>query len=242
MSDWPPALEEILALPVDVLAVRLLRRLQYSPNSITHRNIEPGNSSLNLMIPSNDPYVWRALNESYHWLLSNGFLAHTPGRHNTGEFAYITRRGQQLLKDTTPLETIRASRLVEVDLHPSIANRVRREFLSGEYESAVFIAFREVEIRVRDLGGFDNSMVGTRLMTEAFNPSKNGPLVDPNLDPGEQQATMQLFIGAIGAFKNPSSHRQVDYGDATVAAEAVLLADLLLRILDRYPSASKADT
>jgi hypothetical protein len=56
--------------------------------------------------------------------------------------------------------------------------------------------------------------------------------VDKALDAGEQKAIMFLFAGAIGAFKNPSSHRQVDFGDPTVAAEAVLLADLLLRMLD----------
>jgi hypothetical protein len=33
-------------------------------------------------------------------------------------------------------------------------------------------------------------------------------------------------------FKNPSSHRQVDFADPTVASEIVLLADLLLRMLD----------
>jgi hypothetical protein len=44
---------------------------------------------------------------------------------------------------------------------------------------------------------------------------------------------MALFRGSIGMFKNPSSHRAVDYSDPTFAAEVVLLADLLLRILDR---------
>ena len=43
---------------------------------------------------------------------------------------------------------------------------------------------------------------------------------------------MALFWGAIGVFKNPSSHREVNYDDPIVAAEAVLLADLLLRLLD----------
>jgi hypothetical protein len=43
---------------------------------------------------------------------------------------------------------------------------------------------------------------------------------------------MALFWGAIGVFKNPTSHRPVDYGDPTVDAEAVLVADLLLRMLD----------
>ena len=38
--------------------------------------------------------------------------------------------------------------------------------------------------------------------------------------------------GAIGVFKNPSSHRQVTYDDVTMASEIVLLADLLLRMLE----------
>jgi len=37
---------------------------------------------------------------------------------------------------------------------------------------------------------------------------------------------------AIGFIKNPPSHREVHFEDPTEAAEAVLLADLLMRILD----------
>jgi len=50
---------------------------------------------------------------------------------------------------------------------------------------------------------------------------------------GEREATMALFWGALGVFKNPWSHPQVEYDDPTLAAEVVLLADLLLRMLDR---------
>ena len=61
----------------------------------------------------------------------------------------------------------------------------------------------------------------------------DGPLSDSSLDSGEQVGMMELFAGAIGTFKSPSSHRQVDYDDPTEASEVVLLADLLMRILDR---------
>jgi len=49
----------------------------------------------------------------------------------------------------------------------------------------------------------------------------------------ESEAIMALFRGAIGVFKNPSSHRQVEFDDPTEASEVILLADLLLRMLDR---------
>jgi uncharacterized protein (TIGR02391 family) len=90
---------------------------------------------------------------------------------------------------------------------------------------------REVEIRVRELAGADDSSIGVGLVQTAF--GAKGTLRDPTLEKGEQEATMALFWGAIGVFKNPSSHRPVDYADPTLAAEVVLLADLLLRMLDR---------
>src|SRR5438874_1359891 len=95
---------------------------------------------------------------------------------------------------------------------------------------------REVEIRVRELAQADPALIGVKLMQEAFR--KEGPLADASLDPGEQVGMMSLFAGAIAVFKNPPSHRQIDYSDPTEAAEVVLLADLLLRILDRRDSPS----
>jgi uncharacterized protein (TIGR02391 family) len=68
-------------------------------------------------------------------------------------------------------------------------------------------------------------------MRKAFTP-RDGDLSDPEQQPGEQEATSHLFAGAIGVFKNPASHREVEYDDPTFATEVVMLADLLLRMLD----------
>jgi uncharacterized protein (TIGR02391 family) len=103
-------------------------------------------------------------------------------------------------------------------------------FSLGEYELAALAAMRQVEIRVRELAKADAGDIGVNLMKSAFKPG--GPLANNALEGGEQEATMALFWGAIGVFKNPSSHRQVEFDDPTFAAEVVLLADLLLRMLD----------
>ena len=44
---------------------------------------------------------------------------------------------------------------------------------------------------------------------------------------------MELFAGTIGLFENPTSHREVEFDDPTEASEVILLADLLMRVLDR---------
>jgi hypothetical protein len=74
-------------------------------------------------------------------------------------------------------------------------------------------------------------------MHEAFGVGK--PLAPAGVDRGEVVAEMELYAGALGLFKNPTSHRFVDYGSATEAAEVVLLADLLLRLLDRRAAAGE---
>lgn len=90
---------------------------------------------------------------------------------------------------------------------------------------------RTVEERVRELAAAGNEEVGVNLMKKAF--ANGGPLRDEQAVAGEADAMMALFWGAIGVFKNPPSHRTVHYEDPTEAAEAVLFADLLLRMLDR---------
>ena len=151
----------------------------------------------------------------------------TPGQ-SIPHAIFVTRLGNKVLQ--TGLETMRAAERLDVALHASL-DRVKSQFLLGEYELAAFAAMREVEIRVRELSGADSSLLGVKLMRKSF--GDGGKLADSELDPGERIGIMELFAGAIGTFKNPPSHRQVDYADPTEASEVVLLADLLMRLLDR---------
>lgn len=238
--DLPPP-EGIIQLPVDRFAIDLLCYIADVTNSSWRSRHTIGQSGIwhergveNRHIHQ----VKRAAVEAWDWLEHHGLVARDPGETGetgeTGEHAYITRRGYDVVHAEEDgidgLALVQAQARIDVDLHELIAARVRALFLLGEHEAAAFFAMKRVEIRVREVAGMTDQL-GVTLMKQAFN--EGGPLADPNQDPGERAATMALFWGAIGVFKNPSSHREVDYDDPIMTSEIVMFADLLLRMLDR---------
>ncbi len=173
--------------------------------------------------------ISRAFIEAWMWLEREGFLAPEPG--DDGNWYFVTRRGASL-KTHLDVEAVqRANRLPRGQLHPRISAKVWPAYLRGDYETAVFQAFKEVEVVVREASSLEPTDIGTDLMRKAFRPS-GGPLSDTSLPDAEREAMAHLFAGAIGAYKNPASHRNIDMSDATVAMELLVLASHLLRVVD----------
>lgn len=73
--------------------------------------------------------------------------------------------------------------------------------------------------------------MGVALVRSAFDPKK-GKLTDKSLPDAEREAMAHLFAGAIGTYKNPSSHRNVGMSDAEAAAEILVFASHLMRLVD----------
>jgi uncharacterized protein (TIGR02391 family) len=115
-------------------------------------------------------------------------------------------------------------------LHPKIADRCQALFAAREYDSAVLAAFTAVEEAVRERAGAPATEVGVTLMANAMNP-KSPRLRFSNI-PAEQEGYLALFRGAIGAFKNPLSHRFVGHADPVRVLELLAFASLLMRSID----------
>ncbi len=155
-----------------------------------------------------------ALMEAWAWLQSAGLLVEKAS--SGGGWFFVSRRGKQITSRDDFDAYQKAGLLPKAHLHARIASKVYPAFLRGEYDTAVFQAFREVEIVVRDAGKFGQEDYGTELMRKAFRPADKkgqavmpGPLTDAQLPIAEQEALANLFAGAIGLYKNPQSHRYV---------------------------------
>jgi uncharacterized protein (TIGR02391 family) len=174
--------------------------------------------------------IGKAISEAWTWMMAHGLLTPDP-RQNGGDWVIVTRLGHQI-SSAAQFEAFRqASTFPRALVHPKIADKVWANFTRGDYETAVFQAFKEIEVAVRTAGKFSAKDLGVNLMRAAFDKN-TGPLSDMTLPESEREALAHLFAGAIGSYKNPSSHRTVQITDASEAGEMLILASHLLRIVE----------
>jgi len=173
--------------------------------------------------------IKQAIFEAWVWLEREGFLVPRMDDPH-GLWVDISRRGRRAAGRKGIDSYRHAAMLPRAHLHARIIATVYPLYLRGEYDTAVFQALKEVEVAVREAAHLNPQDLGCNLMRRAFDP-KDGPLVDQSQLPAERQALSDLFAGAIGFYKNPTSHRLV-LMTPTRAMEAIMLASQLLNIVD----------
>lgn len=231
LSDFLPDPESFSDLEPEELGAVLLHVLssnsgdRINPYSFVHFLFEGSKPQYDAKFRA---VITSAIEQAWTWLLSEGLIAERFVATGPREFC-VTRRGRSL-RTSQDVEVYRkASLLPKHLLHPRIVEKVWTTFLRGDHDTAVFQAFKEVEVAVRNACEYAPDKYGPDMMRKAF--AQSGPLSDSLAPKAEREALSNLFAGAIGCYKNPHSHRHVILS-AEEAAEMVIFASHLLRIVE----------
>lgn len=230
LYEMLPDADAIFSLEPEELAGLAIELLNSGPNapSRLHPTGFTSPETLGEFPPSIREQVALVMAEGWHWLVQEGLIAPRPG--DTFGWHFITRRGQKIRNRTELSAYVNAVILPRKLLHPAIANTCWSAFIRGEYDTAVFQAYKELEVKIREASAAKADDIGVPMVRKAFHP-QSGPLVDLSATEGEREALMHLIAGAIGSYKNPHSHRKVILG-AVESVEMIMLASHLYKIVD----------
>lgn len=169
-----------------------------------------------------------AVSSAWAWLESNGLICRHPEQDY--EWFLPTKRAADVGSHQGLRTLISNQQLPEEFLHSELLINARPLFLQSRFETAVFEAFKSLEVAIRQAAGLGHDMIGVQLASKAFHP-EDGALTDKVAERGERVALMNLMAGALGSYKNPSSHRRIEIS-ADEARDMLMLASHLLKIVD----------
>ena len=232
-----PDPDDVLALSPKELAGKLILILRKSSEPINVPFIT-GQIPIAMPRPLNvDGYpeerrneICEALWDAFEWLEDHGLIERNDEVPGPDWIRVLSSEAKEIRSEEDFQKLMLWRSVDEGMLHPKIAKKAVAHLARGEHADAMAFAMKSVEIAVRDACGSETKEIGVKLMHRAF--GEDGPLRNREADKGEEDGLKFLFAGAIGAYKNPHSHRDVHVEDVTEALTIVMFASQLLRTLD----------
>lgn len=174
--------------------------------------------------------VREAIREAWAWLIGQGLLIVDERYIRPHDYVVLSRSAKLLVSRGDPRRLFARRKIPKEHLHPAMRAAVWPLYHRGEYELAIVAAMRSVEVEVRRAASFAETDHGAPMVGKAFN-AKTGPLRDQSASPAEQEAMAGFMSGAFGLYRNPYAHREMGQDDPDEAAEIILLASHMLRLV-----------
>jgi len=188
-----PADAQVLEMAPTELGPFLLRYM-LKQHSMTNR------FNFGQVIPGGQ--VADCLMEAWTWLENEGFIARR-AQDQFGNDFFVTRAGREVAA-SEDFEAHRKAGIFPDGLDAVIMRAVKPLFVRGDYDTAAFRAFKEVEVRVRRKDSSLAGEYGVDLMNKAFGPT--GPLMKGQ-DKKERASMRDMFAGAFAIQQRQVLHR-----------------------------------
>ncbi len=229
--------DQVLELDADDLAGILIEYLHSMPPEERRNAMRTSVIASDDMVPPGHRRqdVSLAVIEAWTWLIREGLVVPYPLDARPDWYTF-SRKGDTLKTRSQLAEYRQRARMPKELLHTALVHKSWSLYLKGEYDTAVFQAFKEVEVAVRGAGGFKDNDFGPSMIRAAFRPAGNtpgGPLHDATEPAAEQEALSNFVAGAYARVRNPTAHRHGVVNDSTEAFEMLVVASHLLRIVER---------
>jgi hypothetical protein len=196
LSQAVPDVKTLLALEAPELAGILLEMLNTGAPQMHRGNftLESENNPPFRGYPAEQrPEIAKRVAEAWGWLEAHGMIAIQPGNSSNDNY-FVTRLGRRAGSAKGLAEYRKALELPKDRLHPAIAERCFGHFVRGLFDTAVFEAYKALEVAIREASGLPATMLGVTLARKAFHP-EDGPLTDKSYTP----LKMQTATGDNGA-------------------------------------------
>src|ERR1700732_3056255 len=147
LIDYVSDAKTLLSLGAEDLGLILLNLLQEQRDirhTVSNIEVPLANANSPAYPQHSRAAVSRCIGEAWQWLQNEGLLM--PDLDQPNGWYCLTRKGAAL-KSGADIEAYRHGNILPVGLlHPRLAGKVRPMFLRGDYDVAVFQAFKGVEV------------------------------------------------------------------------------------------------